>query len=118
MPPTSFAEYEFLSFFQMLVNTYGVPTYQELNPAIFYVVSFPFFFGIMFGDIYHGSILLAGAVCLFYYQVSPELNSGKYCFLLMGVYATYCGLIYNDFASIPTAMFTSCYDKDDIVAKL
>ena len=35
--------------------------YKEVNPAVFAIVSFPFLFGVMFGDIGHGMLLfLAG----------------------------------------------------------
>ena len=41
-----------------MVDTYGVPTYKEMNPAFYTCVTFPFLFGVMFGDILHGGILL------------------------------------------------------------
>jgi len=44
---------------QELINTYGVPRYREANPAYFATIFFPFLFGVMFGDIGHGSMLLA-----------------------------------------------------------
>jgi len=40
------------------VDTYGVPSYKEINPAIFTQVTFPFLFGVMFGDIGHGLLIL------------------------------------------------------------
>lgn len=49
------------------MNTYGIPTYKEVNPSVFACVTFPFLFGIMFGDMGHGLVLfLVGAfLCLF-----------------------------------------------------
>jgi len=48
---------------------YGVPTYLEANPALFTIVTFPFFFGMMFGDMGHGSIYLAiGAVLTLFHN--------------------------------------------------
>jgi len=41
----------------LIVNTYGVPRYREFNPAIITIITFPFLFGVMFGDIGHGSLL-------------------------------------------------------------
>ena len=33
----------------------------------------------------------------------------KYMLLLMGIFATYCGFIYNDMMSLPLNLFGSCY---------
>ena len=57
-PPTNINSNEFLSSFQMIVDTYGTPCYKEVNPAIFTIITFPFLFGVMFGDIAHGFLLL------------------------------------------------------------
>lgn len=48
----------FSSAFQEFVNTYGVPRYKEANPALFTAASFPFLYGIMYGDVGHGTIIL------------------------------------------------------------
>lgn len=52
--PNYFRENEMLFGFQEIVDTYGVPRYKELNPAVFTLVTFPFLFGVMYGDIGHG----------------------------------------------------------------
>lgn len=33
----------------------------------------------------------------------------RYILFLMGFFATYCGIIYNDFLAIPLWLFESCY---------
>ena len=43
-PPTYFKSNGFLAPFQTMVNTYGVPRYQEMTPVFFSVVTFPFLF--------------------------------------------------------------------------
>jgi V-type H+-transporting ATPase subunit a len=51
-----------------MIDTYGVPSYMEANPAIFTCVSFPFLFGVMFGDIGHGSLIFFIALSLFIFK--------------------------------------------------
>lgn len=66
-PPSLFRINEFTWVFQEIVNTYGVPNYKEVNPSVFTVVTFPFLFGIMFGDMGHGSVLfiVGTLLCIF-----------------------------------------------------
>ncbi len=56
--PTYIETNEFTFSFQELVDTYGTPSYKERNPSFFAIVTFPFLFGLMFGDIFHGGFLL------------------------------------------------------------
>jgi V-type H+-transporting ATPase subunit a len=100
------------------VNTYGVPCYKEANPTVFNMVTFPFLFGIMFGDIGHGGLLfLVGILACLYKDSIPEslsgFKQGRYMLLTMGFFAFYCGFIYNDMLSIPLELFGSCYNIHD-----
>jgi V-type H+-transporting ATPase subunit a len=63
-PPTSFKLNEFTWSFHEIVVTYGTPNYREVNPTVFNIVTFPFLFGIMFGDIGHGALLMMLAIYL------------------------------------------------------
>jgi len=108
--PTSFETNKFTKSFQLIVDTYGVPRYQEFNPAVPTIVTFPFLFGVMYGDIFHGSCLFLFASLLVfgesYWQrqklgeMAQSIFSGRYVLFLMGIFAIYCGLIYNDCMSI------------------
>jgi len=92
-----------------------VPLYKEVNPAVFAGVTFPFLFGVMFGDVFHGVILtvFAAVLCFKDFEKGSALHALKhirYLLLLMGIFSTYCGYIYNDFTSIPLQTFgPSCY---------
>lgn len=82
------------------------------------MVTFPFLFGVMFGDIGHGFLLfLFGAyLCLKNSSIAKNNKSligllkARYLFLLMGFFATYCGFIYNDMMAMPLNLFGSCYE--------
>jgi V-type H+-transporting ATPase subunit a len=50
-PPTYFRTTKLTDAFQSIVNTYGYPRYKEANPGLFTIFTFPFLFGIMYGDI-------------------------------------------------------------------
>jgi|TARA_B110000285_G_scaffold28289_1_gene28278 V-type H+-transporting ATPase subunit a len=87
---------------------YGIPTYLEANPAPIAIATFPFLFGMMFGDMGHGSLyLLFGAMLIMF---NEKLKNGplaafckfRYLLFLMGFFSTYCGALYNEWFSIPT----------------
>src|SRR5215216_4812086 len=45
--------------FELLVNTYARPRYEELDPTVLVAVTFPLLYGAMFGDVGHGLVLAA-----------------------------------------------------------
>src|SRR4051812_9335639 len=51
MAPTYIKTDKFTGAFQGIVDTYGVPRYKEVNPGLFTIVTFPFLFGVMYGDV-------------------------------------------------------------------
>lgn len=124
VPPTFLETNDFLWAFQEIVNTYGIPRYREINPTYFNIVTFPFLFGVMFGDIGHGFLLfLFGAyLCLWKDNIEKDnsmlkpILKARYLLLMMGFFAFYCGLMYNDFFSIPIGIFGSCYHNEGGVA--
>ena len=115
-PPTFVQVNEVTWPFQEIVNTYSIPQYQEVNPSIFAVVTFPFLFGVMFGDIMHGALLIVFATILCFAERKPgtamgELGKLRYVLLMMGFFSFYCGWIYNDFTSIPLKVIQeSCFN--------
>ena len=93
-----------------------------MNPALFTCITFPFLFGVMFGDICHGSLLVIVGLILIYLRkkATPKevldqdsflssLFKVRHVILLLGIFSTYCGVLYNDFASIPLSVFGTCY---------
>lgn len=124
-PPTYFRTNRFTHAFQEIVDAYGIARYQEANPAVYSVITFPFLFAVMFGDWGHGLCLLLGSLILILREKklgSQKLGSftemafgGRYVILLMALFSIYCGLIYNEFFSVPFHIFgSSAYKCRDL----
>lgn len=125
-PPTHFRTNDFTAPFQEIVNTYGIPRYREVNPGLFTIATFPFLFGVMFGDIGHGAIIFLFGLFLCLRKSDLEGQNGtlasilpaRYLLTMMGFFALYCGFIYNDFMAIPLNLFGSCYQQQEHTEKL
>jgi V-type H+-transporting ATPase subunit a len=107
-----------------IVNTFGVPRYKEVNPAIYCMSMLPFKFGVMFGDIGHGMLLfLAGIfLCRKHATLKPNTQiynhiifKARYIVVLLGFFALYSGFIYNNLFSLPVGLFAgSCYKTIEV----
>jgi V-type H+-transporting ATPase subunit a len=126
MPPTHFETNKLTAAFQAIVDSYGIARYREYNPAVFTVITFPFLFAIMFGDVGHGTIMTIVAVLVIWQERAlmeaglPDMLrtpfAGRYCILLMGIFSIYTGAIYNDCFSLPFQWGeNSMWDSCDIV---
>lgn len=119
IPPTYFKTNKFTSVFQSIVESYGVAKYQEINPAPYTIITFPFLFAVMFGDIGHGILMTLFALFIVknerrYHAMGNRLSEifktcydGRYIILLMGLFSIYTGVIYNEFFAVPIDLFGS-----------
>uniref|UniRef100_A0A8C2ZR96 V-type proton ATPase subunit a n=1 Tax=Cyclopterus lumpus TaxID=8103 RepID=A0A8C2ZR96_CYCLU len=113
-PPTYNKTNKFTSGFQNIVDAYGIGNYREINPAPYTIITFPFLFAVMFGDMGHGTLM----TCVALYLVLREsrlmsscgfimLFAGRYIILLMGLFSMYTGTIYNECFSKSINVFGS-----------
>uniref|UniRef100_A0A667WR93 V-type proton ATPase subunit a n=1 Tax=Myripristis murdjan TaxID=586833 RepID=A0A667WR93_9TELE len=117
-PPTLFPINSFTAGFQNIVDAYGVASYREVNPAVYTIITFPFLFAVMFGDVGHGLLMTLAALWMVLEEKDPKLKNnsneiwrmmfgGRYLILLMGLFSVYTGAIYNECFSRGLSPFSS-----------
>ncbi|KAL0232236.1 hypothetical protein PCE1_002578 [Barthelona sp. PCE] len=123
-PPTYFKTNKVTKVFYSMIASYGIPDYREANPALFALVTFPFLFAVMYGDIGHGFIMaLFGFLLCKYEKKIPKkarkddlfgyFYEGRYIIMMMGCYSMITGLIYNDCFSLSFHLFESSYKLEN-----
>uniref|UniRef100_A0AC34QSB6 V-type proton ATPase subunit a n=1 Tax=Panagrolaimus sp. JU765 TaxID=591449 RepID=A0AC34QSB6_9BILA len=118
--PTYNKTNKFTRAFQNIVDSYGIASYREINPAPYTMITFPFLFALMFGDMGHGCIMMMFGLYLVLCEKQLEAANirddifqtffgGRYLIFLMGLFSIYTGFIYNDAFSKSFNIFGSAW---------
>jgi vacuolar-type H+-ATPase subunit I/STV1 len=86
--------------FKLLVDLYGTTNYTELDPTPIIAITYPILFGLMFGDVGHGLVLMiAGLLTIFFRRKDKANTMYNFGFLLfwLGLAAVFGGLLYGEF---------------------
>jgi V/A-type H+-transporting ATPase subunit I len=109
--PTMLRNPQWTGVFERLTVGFGTPASGELDPTILWLVTYPLFFGLMFGDVGHGLIFVLLSIGLFFAKrkgthfqeqsiaglggLFNMILDGSGLLILGGVAATVCGFLYG-----------------------
>lgn len=90
-PPTKMKNPWLFNPFEMFIQMYGLPAYNEIDPTVLIGITYSFLFGFMFGDAGQGLCLLAGGFLL-YRAKKMSLAAIISC---CGFFSTIFGLLFG-----------------------
>ena len=92
-PPTKLKNPKLFKPFEMYINMYGLPAYNEMDPTWFVAITYSFIFGAMFGDAGQGLLLFIGGFLLYKFK-HVALAGIISC---AGVFSTIFGILFGSF---------------------
>lgn len=126
-PPTALANRKHIRVFEFFIRFYSLPVESEFDPTLIFAIVFPFFFGLMVGDIGYGLIILLFSIWMVRKITHPGTISimpkrisafavqilGKGPLLVLGkvlipssIVAIVAGFIFNNFFGFKLLPFT------------
>ena len=102
-PPTKLENPKLFKPFEMFVGMYGLPAHNEMDPTLLVGLTYSFIFGVMFGDVGQGLLLVIVGALVYHFKKSP----------LAGIIAT-AGV----FSTIFGFMLGSVFGFEDVIQPL
>ncbi len=95
-PPTLLSNPPQTNSLELLTNTYGSPKYGEIDPTTVMAVTFPLVFGLMFGDVGQGFLIISlGYFLRFRLRASETVKKLGGTLILCGIAAMLVGFLYG-----------------------
>lgn len=95
-PPTIIENPKWIKSFSSLVKLYGLPKYGEIDPSVFFALSYILLFGIMFGDLGHGLVLVLLGFAIYKNKIKFIKNQDiSYILISLGSSSMLFGTFYG-----------------------
>ena len=90
-PPTKLENPKLFKPFEMFVQMYGLPAHNEMDPTVFIGITYSFIFGVMFGDVGQGLLLLIGGALIYHFKKAPLAG----IIASAGIFSTIFGFLFG-----------------------
>jgi len=110
-PPVKLKNNFFTKGFEFYTEMYGLPNYSEFDPTTFIAVTYTILFGIMFGDVGHGLMVM-----LFGFFMQKKKNPLGKILVPCGISGTLFGLVYGSvfgFEEALNPMYKALFGLDE-----
>lgn len=94
--PTSLKNIKIIKPFEFIVKTYGTPSANEIDPTLFVAITYVLMFGMMFGDVGHGLVLLIAGGLIYFTKKIDIAGIGIMCGLSSIVFGFLYGSIFGN----------------------
>ena len=97
--PTIMKNFFLIRPFETITRLYGTPTYSEIDPTPVIAFTFPILFGLMFGDIGHGLILIIAGLIggIVFRKRRGDTANFSWIIFFCGWAAFFTGFLYGEF---------------------
>ncbi|NLA86793.1 MAG: hypothetical protein GX847_05810, partial [Clostridiales bacterium] len=99
-PPIKLKNPKIFRPFQEFVKMYGIPNYREIDPTPLFALTYPFLFGIMFGDVGQGFVIFLASLLYYQKKKSPIVLA----FTFSGFFSVLFGFVYG-----------SCFGSEELL---
>ena len=90
-PPTKLKNFALFRPFESFLRMYALPAYNEMDPTPLIAIAYSILFGIMFGDVGQGAVILIGGI---FFGFKKKIALGK-ILTCCGVFSIIFGYIYG-----------------------
>ena len=112
-PPTKLKNNKFTRPFEFLVNMYGAPNYDEIDPTGFFAITYMILYGMMFGDLGQGLVFI-----LVSFSIEKKNKVFGQLVRRIGLSASFFGLMYGSFFGIEDLIPTILIKPFDNIIKV